>query len=343
MAEGASAVGADESSRVLVARIAQAMMAACPPGWQRAQVRWQQVGQRQEHDGAAVCADGTEFALTMPDEVLELFSQLRQQQHSTETGSWFSARVRLAHPDRFALDTDADEPQLSGAPPEVADYVQDVAALPWSESARPLWLSGILDAAELARQVSDALRRLDTPASAVVVGNSAVPDVGWVVSRSAGRWLALCATERPQECTTAWAAAAYAVGHVALAAKPTSPPAEEVFRAGQHVDALPGDPPLSLFHGLRLLVVLPGTLLDRLGTPQGNVTYLAGTPFPMRSLPPELTRQPCTVYRVRRPVEVLVGEAMAWFGQPGGGTAFVLPRSVGELLGLGVLENPQLT
>lgn len=336
-------MAADESSRVLVARIAQAMMGACPAGWQRAQVCWRQVGRRLEYEGAAVGAEGAEVALSVPAEVVGLFGELRYQQYSARTGPWFSARVRLAHPDRFALDTDAGEPQFNGVPIEVADYVHDVAALPRSEAARPQWLRGILDAEGVAQQVERALHTLKVSTATVVFRNSSAPDLpadGWVVSRNAGRWWARSSVGQPQDFGTARAAAAYAVGHVALlTVRPTSTSTDEVFRAGLRIDALAGEPPLTLFRDLRLLVVRAGTLLDRLGTPEGNVTYLAGTPSPMRSLPPHLLQQRSTVYRVRRPVEALVGEAVAWFGQPGGGTAFVLPRSLDELLRAGVLED----
>lgn len=324
-------MGAAGSSRVLVARIAQGVMAACPAGWQRAQVRYRQVGARLEYDGAAVDADGGELPVTVPDDVAELFGELRRQ-HGAETGPWFSARVRVAHPDRFALDTDVEEPQFRQAAPELADYVADAAALPWPDATRPAWLRELLDAEGVAEQGRRALRSLGASPAAIAFGSTPAGESGWVVRRDSGAWWAGRAAEPPLGFPDARAAAAYAVGQVAL-----SLPAEEVVDADGRIDALPGDPPLSLFQDLRRLRLQPGTLLDRLGRAEGNVTYLAGTPLPMRSLPPELVRQSSTVYRVCRPVEALFGEAIAWFGQPGGGTACVLPRSVRELLAAGVL------
>ena len=43
------------------------------------------------------------------------------------------------------------------------------------------------------------------------------------------------------------------------------------------------------------------------------------------------------MYRVRQPVQVLTGAAIPWFDQPGGGTAYLLPDAVGELVALGRL------
>ncbi len=323
----------DEASTVLVARIAQEVLAVCPAGWQRAQVRWRQVGTLQEHDAAAINADGHEVALSVPGEVLELFHTLRCEQRSVTAEPWFSARVRLAHPDRFALDTDTAEPQLNDAAPEPADYAQDVAGL--DRTGLPPWLVDVLDAAALSAQLSRILSTVDGMPGAVHFGDPA-PGDGWTISRRYGRWQVRGAARDAVEFGAARDAVAYAVGHVVLSATRAS--REEVFRTAQRIDALPGDPPLTLFRHLRQLVVRPGTLLDRLGTPQGNVTYLADTPFPMRSLPSELMQQPYTVYRVRRPVEALMGEAVAWFGQPGGGSACVLPASIERLLAVGVLE-----
>ena len=45
---------------------------------------------------------------------------------------------------------------------------------------------------------------------------------------------------------------------------------------------------------------------------------------------------------VRRPVEVLAGTAVPWFGQPGGGTALVLPEPAAALLAAGVLDRSPL-
>jgi len=332
----------DEASTVLVARIAQEVLAVCPAGWQRAQVRWRQVGTLQEHDAAAINADGHEVALSVPGEVLELFHTLRCEQRSATAEPWFSARVRLAHPDRFALDTDTAEPPLNDVAPEPADYARDVAGL--DRTGLPPWLVDVLDAAALSAQLPRILSTVDGMPGVVHFGDAA-PGDGWTISRRYGRWqvrgaardaVEFGAARDAVEFGAARDAVAYAVGHVVLSATRAS--REEVFRTIQRIDALPGDPPLTLFRHLRQLVVQPGTLLDRLGTPEGNVTYLADTPFPMRSLPSELMQQPYTVYRVRRPVEALMGKAVAWFGQPGGGSACVLPASIERLLAVGVLE-----
>jgi len=116
-----------------------------------------------------------------------------------------------------------------------------------------------------------------------------------------------------------------------VAAPPPAPPVE------WPIQPLAGEPPLTLFRGKRLLELQPGTEVDRFGTPDGNLTYVAGTPFEQRSLVPEWVNRPYHVYRVIRPVQALTGGAIPWFDQPGGGTAYLLPRAIGDLVDNGDL------
>ncbi|HEX6470243.1 MAG TPA: TNT domain-containing protein, partial [Streptosporangiaceae bacterium] len=102
-------------------------------------------------------------------------------------------------------------------------------------------------------------------------------------------------------------------------------------------EPLPGEPPFALFRNLRELELAPGTELDRIGDPAGNLTYAAGTHYSQRSLPAEWADRPYHAYRVVRALRVLIGTAIPWFDQPGGGTGYFLPVSIGELLADGVL------
>lgn len=103
------------------------------------------------------------------------------------------------------------------------------------------------------------------------------------------------------------------------------------------IQPLHGEPPLTLFHDKRMVQLPAGTELDRYGDEEGNLTYTAGTPFDARSLPAEWEHRPYHVYQLKRPLEVLAGEAIPWFDQPGGGQAVLLPHSVATLLDQGEL------
>lgn len=94
---------------------------------------------------------------------------------------------------------------------------------------------------------------------------------------------------------------------------------------------------MTLYRNRQNMVIQPGTEIDRFGDPDGNVTYASRTPYSHRSLPPQWATRNYFVYRVQRPLQVLRGTAVPWFEQPGGGTAYVLPVTVNELVADGTL------
>lgn len=107
----------------------------------------------------------------------------------------------------------------------------------------------------------------------------------------------------------------------------------------QPIEPFDGEPPLSLFRNRQEIELAAGTVVDRYGAPTGNVTYAVRTPFPERSLPPEWERDPHHSYRLQRPCRVLTGIAVPWFGQPGGGTAYIFARPIIDLLNDGTLTS----
>ncbi|MDX3195637.1 glycohydrolase toxin TNT-related protein [Streptomyces sp. MN03-5084-2B] len=121
--------------------------------------------------------------------------------------------------------------------------------------------------------------------------------------------------------------------------EPARPPVNGGGSGGQQwpIGPMAGEPPLTLFRGKELRELPAGSELDRFGGPNGNLTYAAGTPFAERSLVPEWVNRPYHVYRVQRPLETLAGVAIPWFNQPGGGSAYLLPASIEELLAEGDL------
>ena len=266
------------AGEVLVAQVAQALVVACPAGWRGAQVLQRQVGTRVERELVVITDDGPQ-PLPEPPGLDALLGRLR-----TSGPLWFTARVRVAPPDRFALDTDAGRPAMTGDPVDWRELATDPAVR--AAAQRPEWVDTALATALL----SGALLS------------------GALLSGTA---------------------------NTALDPAPVDP----VVRAGGRVEPLPGEPPLSLLRSVQLVTLPAGTEVDRLGTGEGNVVWVARTPWPLRSLPPDHAERPYAAFALLRPVEALVGEAGPWFGQPGGGTAFVLPRSVDSLLADGALRR----
>jgi nicrotizing toxin Mtb-like protein len=128
-----------------------------------------------------------------------------------------------------------------------------------------------------------------------------------------------------------------AAGAATGAVSPGTTPAEAPF------EPLPGEPPTALLRDRRIVELPVGAEVDRVGDPSGNFMYEARTPYENRSLPPDWVSRPYHVYRLQRPLQVLTGVTVPWFEQPGGGVAFVLPKSVRDLLTDGTMvEIPNI-
>lgn len=82
----------------------------------------------------------------------------------------------------------------------------------------------------------------------------------------------------------------------------------------------------------------PGSTIQSSGGTQGKYVAPVNTPVTKLSLPPDKINAPITNYFVLKPIKVQSGAAMPWFGQPGGGTQFLLPDSISNLQRDGYLE-----
>ncbi len=94
------------------------------------------------------------------------------------------------------------------------------------------------------------------------------------------------------------------------------------------IQPLGGEPPLTLLRDKRMIVLPAGDQLVRYGSASGNLTFAKDTPFSAMSLRAERAEQGPRVYHVRRPLQVLTGTTVPWHNQPGGSTAYLLPRSL---------------
>ncbi|WP_370452750.1 TNT domain-containing protein [Kribbella sp. VKM Ac-2568] len=83
----------------------------------------------------------------------------------------------------------------------------------------------------------------------------------------------------------------------------------------------------------------PGTQVDRFGWDTGRFVAPNGTSIGARSLAPGTTDKPYKVFEVTNRLVVHAGLAQPWFGQPGMGTQYCLPASVGDLLDAGYLRT----
>jgi hypothetical protein len=249
------------------------------------------------------------------------------------------------------------EPEPAAAEPE-DDPVPPVADESVPAESRPAPPADEEDEGQALDGVRARLAELGADPLSYSVG--AVVADAWCMVREDDGWAVFRAVRGGREMTATFPdaerAAAYLIGSLSLVSGGMRPPGGPVTRPDigapatreearpartyeGPIEPLPGEPPLSLFRNVREFELVAGTEIDRVGDPAGNLAYAAGTRYSQRSLPPEWATRPYHVYRLRQSLRVLIGTAVPWFEQPGGGTGYFLPVSVERLLADGVLAE----
>jgi hypothetical protein len=252
---------------------------------------------------------------------------------------------------------DETEPPATVSAEPVPSVAEEPAA-PGPEPAAPVDEPGREDERQALETVRVRLTELGADPRSYSIGG--VVAGAWCMVREGDGWAVFRAEGDGREMSATFPeaarAAAYLIGSLALEPGRMRPPGgpvtqpdigapatpEESRPARTYegpIEPLPGEPPLSLFRNVREFELVAGTEIDRVGDPAGNLTYAAGTHYSQRSLPPEWASRPYHVYRLRQPLRVLIGTAVPWFEQPGGGTGYYLPVSVQRLLADGALTE----
>ncbi len=92
-------------------------------------------------------------------------------------------------------------------------------------------------------------------------------------------------------------------------------------------------PPADGFAGAPQPVVLPpGMLLDRFGSPYGRFFSPKGADYQARALPYTCDKLAYTTYRVKAPILAWTGRAAPWFDQSGGATQFQTDATAAQLV-----------
>ncbi|KGM28115.1 hypothetical protein KS18_09360 [Photorhabdus luminescens] len=90
-------------------------------------------------------------------------------------------------------------------------------------------------------------------------------------------------------------------------------------------------------------ILQPGTRLDRYGYDSGTFVSPEGIPYSARALKPGSDGRPYSVFVVKKPITVDAGEIAPWFGYPGRGIQYDLPKKIHELRADGFLEKVSRT
>jgi hypothetical protein len=83
----------------------------------------------------------------------------------------------------------------------------------------------------------------------------------------------------------------------------------------------------------------PGFKIDRYGYDTGTFVSPESTPYGMRAVAPGTDSRPFSVFEVVAPLEVKGGKIAPWFDEVGGGTQYVLPETVEDLLEAGIIRR----
>jgi hypothetical protein len=87
------------------------------------------------------------------------------------------------------------------------------------------------------------------------------------------------------------------------------------------------------------VTIQPGELVDRFGDTCGSFLSPEGASYRGRALPYQCQGYAYTVYRVLKPLPVVIGTAAPAFGEPGGAVQLQTADLVDQLLAEGVLEK----
>lgn len=98
-------------------------------------------------------------------------------------------------------------------------------------------------------------------------------------------------------------------------------------------------PPSDGFSATPVPVVLPpGMLLDRFGSPYGHFFSPKNAGYEARALPYDCSLLPYTTYRVKEPLLAWTGRAAPWFDEAGGATQFETDATAAQLVADATLE-----
>jgi hypothetical protein len=235
----------------------------------------------------------------------------------------------------------APQPQAPAAPAAQAPAAQapaPQATAPGGISDRDRRVLAIIErSASEAGALPQAYRILDSAEGALCLER--VGEEWQVADYERGK------ARNPQKFKQLWDAGAYLLGSLTIITS--------LLRAGggdrntAHalndwpIQPLPGEPPLTLLADKHIAVLMPGRELVRYGQPAGNLTFAEGTEFPAMSLRAEREELGPRRYQVARELRTLSGQTVPWHNQPGGGTAYLLPKSVEEHVADGSITELQ--
>lgn len=354
--------GADQQDRIL-GLISNLVGNFCPPDWSQVMITYRAVGDYTELPVLVRRAtDGGLNRWTPRPELAGLFGELRAGMYRPGRGTWNEVTAHVHLDSRIEVSYTWDQEPTWDGEPSASAFVRELADFPRDAGMVPDWLADRVGRAAVATLTDESDADIAAKEALAAAGQAAVEleldparyrvgeiaDGAWCLVPEDGRWSVFWAQgeERVERAdfATAREAVRYFTGHLYLnrsAFRDELPPDAKRPTSAWPIQPMSDDGGLSLYQGKRLVTLPPGTEMDRYGDPSGNTLFAARTEFTHRSHKAERAQREYHLYRLTEPVRAITGTAVPWYDQAGGGTAYVLARSVADLLADGSLVEIQ--
>lgn len=124
----------------LLQKITERLVYLLPLGWHHVQLDYRALG---DHVSAGVLlrmADGGVSGWPLPDEVVDMFTELRTGMARPERGTWVQVTYWLTYPDNYQAEYNRDKDPGFATPPPPEQCRRELERFPRSEEHVPDWL-----------------------------------------------------------------------------------------------------------------------------------------------------------------------------------------------------------
>ncbi|UOZ07737.1 hypothetical protein [Amycolatopsis sp. WQ 127309] len=123
----------------LLGEIAESLIAAAPPNWQRLVFDFMAVGKHVDVGLGAALDNGARQPVPAPREVSKPLAKLRRGMYADGLGTWYSMDMVIDRPDRFQARFNRDDEPPFRTPPAPEQYALDQERYPRTPENTPPW------------------------------------------------------------------------------------------------------------------------------------------------------------------------------------------------------------
>lgn len=127
------------AAQEIVSRIVALVVAAQEPGWDRIEI-WNAEAAGFGSASVDVVAGGETTWPDPPEEVIDLFEELKEAMYRPDTGTWLSVRISISADGSADVDYNYDEPPAWGMEVEPGLYGEELERFPRSPENIPDWM-----------------------------------------------------------------------------------------------------------------------------------------------------------------------------------------------------------